>query len=83
VVEGRVQGVGFRYWVVGVARELELAGYVRNLADGTVEVEAAGTSSALERLGRKLMDGPPAARVTKVRGAATAGEPSGPFEIAY
>ena len=48
-VAGRVQGVGFRYFVARSARGLGLSGYVRNLPDGTVEVAAAGSRAALER----------------------------------
>lgn len=45
---GHVQGVGFRYAVLQVAKEFEVAGHVRNLADGRVEVEAEGSSSEIE-----------------------------------
>ena len=38
-VDGRVQGVGFRWWVQGLARELRLSGYARNLDDGRVEID--------------------------------------------
>jgi acylphosphatase len=47
--QGRVQGVGFRYAVSEVAREYEVAGYVQNLADGRVRVEAEGTQAELDR----------------------------------
>ncbi len=47
---GRVQGVGFRYAVMEVAREFEVAGYVENLPDGRVRVEAEGVRADLERL---------------------------------
>ena len=43
IVRGRVQGVGFRYWVLEQARAQGLKGWVRNCPDGTVEVEAEGT----------------------------------------
>ena len=43
VVSGRVQGVGFRYFVVQAAEPLGITGYVRNLRDGTVEIVAEGT----------------------------------------
>lgn len=82
VVEGRVQGVGFRYWVLRSARELGLSGYVRNLANGTVEVAAAGSGSALEDLEERLRQGPPAARVAAVRRQPTGDVPRGGFEIA-
>jgi len=47
VVHGRVQGVGFRYFVERVARQLGLDGYVKNRADGTVEVYASGRAEQL------------------------------------
>jgi acylphosphatase len=62
LVSGRVQGVGFRWFVTGLASELGLRGVVRNLRDGRVEVVAAGTDSALAQLAEALADGRPAAR---------------------
>jgi len=66
VVRGRVQGVGFRWFVLKQARALGLAGWVRNLEDGTVEVVADGAPAAIEQLARQLASGPAAARVTEV-----------------
>ena len=66
VVSGRVQGVGFRYFVARAARGLGLSGYVRNLPDGTVEVAAAGDRAALESLAALLEEGPPGAVVESV-----------------
>jgi len=63
VVRGRVQGVGFRAWVVRQARELELHGWVRNRADGDVEAEAMGEEAALRRFVEAMRKGPVAARV--------------------
>lgn len=65
-VRGRVQGVGFRYFVRHVANGLGLRGYVRNLPDGSVEVVAEGSRPALERLLAVLRQGPPHARVDEV-----------------
>jgi len=65
-VTGRVQGVGFRWWTEAQARALDLSGFVRNLADGSVEVQAVGTVEDLERLERALWDGPDAAAVARV-----------------
>jgi acylphosphatase len=50
VVRGHVQGVGFRWWTRHRAAELALAGYARNLPDGTVEVVAEGPRSACRQL---------------------------------
>ena len=66
IVYGRVQGVFFRDFVTRWARELGLAGYVRNLPDGAVEVRAEGERQQLEKLVGYLKEGPPAARVNKV-----------------
>jgi acylphosphatase len=66
LVEGRVQGVGFRFFVEEVARGLGLKGYVRNLADGRVEVYAMGERAVLARLRTQLEVGPRASRVERV-----------------
>ncbi|HEX7050906.1 MAG TPA: acylphosphatase [Longimicrobiales bacterium] len=65
-VIGRVQGVGFRWWTLHEAERLGLAGSVRNRPDGSVEVIAAGTPAAVERLRALLTAGPPAAIVERV-----------------
>lgn len=65
-VNGRVQGVGFRWFVEREARSLGLSGWVRNRADGSVEVLAAGTNEQLNRLYDVLKQGPRAARVDDV-----------------
>lgn len=65
-VNGRVQGVGYRYHVCDVARRAGLVGWVRNRLDGSVELLAQGTSEALELLVVALGEGPPLARVTSV-----------------
>ncbi len=66
VVTGRVQGVGFRWFVEREARALGLSGWVRNRHDGSVEVMAAGTNQQLNALYDKLKQGPRAARVDDV-----------------
>jgi len=65
-VYGYVQGVNFRYFVLRLARSLDLKGYVRNLPDGSVEVVAEGERDRLERLAEQLIVGPRAARVRDV-----------------
>lgn len=65
-IHGRVQGVSFRYHTVRRARDLNLIGYVRNQADGTVEVKAEGPRHRLEELLSWLRVGPRAAVVTDV-----------------
>ena len=66
VVTGRVQGVGFRRYVRGWARKLDLTGWVRNEPDGTVRVVAEGEGAGLDRLTRLLWGGPPGASVEAV-----------------
>jgi acylphosphatase len=66
VVRGRVQGVGFRWFVLREATRLQLTGFVANLPDGTVEVQACGAVAALESLHARLAQGPAGAHVTDV-----------------
>lgn len=73
-VIGRVQGVGFRYFTLEVARRLALVGYVMNTRDGGVRAYAEGAREPLEQFLRALQQGPGGARVREVRttwGAAT------------
>ena len=65
-VRGRVQGVGFRWFVRERARALKLSGWVRNAADGSVEVLAEGEATALEELRALLGRGPTGANVAEV-----------------
>lgn len=65
-VRGRVQGVGFRYWLRQHAERLALRGWVRNCADGSVELEALGDADAHARLRELLRDGPRHAHVDAV-----------------
>lgn len=67
VVEGRVQGVGFRWFVRQEARRLGVAGWVRNLADGSVELTVAGEPTAVRRLIDHVRVGPDSAQVTGLR----------------
>jgi acylphosphatase len=67
IVQGRVHGVYFRSSTMEEARALRLAGYARNLPDGTVEVVAAGPRPELEMLIDYLHRGPDLARVTGVQ----------------
>ena len=66
VVRGRVQGVGFRWFVEREAHILGLAGWVRNNPDGSVEVLAIGSRDQLIGLRSRLREGPRAARVDEV-----------------
>ena len=66
LVRGRVQGVGFRWFVEREAHILGIAGWVRNNHDGSVEILAQGTRDQLAGLHGRLRDGPRAARVDAV-----------------
>ena len=66
LVRGRVQGVGFRWFVWREAGRLGLEGYVQNLPDGSVEVVARGTREGVLQLEDALARGPAAARVDGV-----------------
>jgi acylphosphatase len=83
-VRGRVQGVGFRWFVVEKAQELKLAGWVKNRPDGNVEVAAAGAPDALKRLEAAVKAGPRSARIDDVRVLSPVAAESlrTPFEIA-
>jgi acylphosphatase len=70
IIQGRVQGVGYRWWAVGEARRLGLDGWVRNRAGGSVELVAAGEPEALDRLQAACHHGPPPAQVTSVERSA-------------
>ena len=66
-INGRVQGVGFRFFVIRWASQLGLTGWVRNSANGGVEVVAEGSAEALVELLTELREGPPGAWVRDVR----------------
>jgi len=65
-ISGIVQGVGFRYFTLKVARELGIKGYVKNLLDGRVYIYAVGDEKSLEKLLEKVKIGPPLAVVRDV-----------------
>ena len=69
LVRGRVQGVGFRWFVEREAHILAVAGWVRNNHDGSVEILAQGTRDQLSGLHSRLREGPRAARVDAVEGS--------------
>jgi acylphosphatase len=66
-VSGRVQGVGFRFFVQREAAKLHVSGYARNLFDGRVEVLAVGSSAQLDEMKRALERGPRFSSVSGVR----------------
>jgi acylphosphatase len=72
VVQGRVQGVGYRYFVLQQAEALGINGYARNCPDGTVEVVAEAPDEALRDFEGRLREGPAFARVEGLQRAAIA-----------
>ena len=66
MISGRVQGVGFRFFVQDQAAVEGVHGYVRNLPDGTVETLIEGDDESVLRVERALRRGPPGARVDHV-----------------
>jgi acylphosphatase len=75
IVDGDVQGVGYRYTMQLVAREAGAAGWVRNRRDGTVEAEIEGTPGQVDELLAWMASGPPGARVSSAQ--VTEAEPAG------
>jgi acylphosphatase len=80
-IAGRVQGVGFRYWTEEEARDLGLAGWVRNRRDGSVEALFSGAPGSVAEMLRRCREGPAAAVVASVGVAEEGGEPLDGFEV--
>lgn len=66
IIIGRVQGVGFRYFTQEAAAREGVYGWVRNVPDGNVEIEAEGEAEAIERFELRIRQGPRGARVDHV-----------------
>jgi acylphosphatase len=75
IIRGRVQGVGFRYFVMRRAGNLGLHGWVRNRPDGSVEVTAEGDETSLARLRQVLECGPSSARIDDIEEEWSEGPP--------
>jgi acylphosphatase len=67
MIQGRVQGVGYRAWVEWAATARDLEGWVRNRRDGSVEALFAGTAEAVTEMIASCRQGPPGARVDAVK----------------
>lgn len=66
-IQGRVQGIGFRWWAVKTAEEIGgISGWVHNEADGSVEIMMSGEEDKIDRMIVACHSGPPLARVDKV-----------------
>jgi acylphosphatase len=79
-IEGRVQGVGFRWWTVRQAQALGVAGWVRNRRDGSVEALAIGEAAALEALVAACRRGPAGSEVRALSHAPAEDDGSQGFE---
>ncbi len=80
-IEGRVQGVGYRYWTERVAGELGLNGWVRNRRDGAVEALFSGPAAAVGSMLGRCREGPASARVTAVTVLEEGGAASHGFQV--
>ena len=83
LVSGRVQGVGFRWYAREHAEQLGLAGWVRNLPDGRVEIWLEGREPAVEAMLVWLERGPPAAHVKNVEVVERACEGLAAFDVLH
>ena len=82
-LHGRVQGVGFRWWTQRTATGLGLRGWVRNRADGSVDVVVAGSEESVAEMGSRLQDGPRSARVERIEEVEPPDSVPSGFEIAH
>ena len=80
-VTGQVQGVFYRAWAQGQARELAVSGWIRNCPDGAVEAHLQGAQESVERMIERMRSGPSNARVDDVDVEQAAEEPTGRFEL--
>ena len=80
-INGHVQGVGYRMWACAQARSQGLDGWVRNRADGSVELFAAGAPNAVDELVAACRQGPSGARVTDIERSGTTDEALRGFDL--
>ncbi|MDQ1582320.1 MAG: acylphosphatase [Microbacteriaceae bacterium] len=83
VIQGRVQGVGFRYSASGQANTLGISGFARNRGDGSVEVEIEGEETSVERMLAWLESGPHGAEVRSVTVSDCALQGGTDFQISH
>ena len=82
-VTGHVQGVFYRAWAQGHARELGVSGWIRNCADGSVEAHLSGEEHAVERMIERMRKGPSNARVDDVVVEESDPGDAGRFEVRH
>ena len=82
-VTGHVQGVFFRAWARGEARELGVGGWIRNCPDGSVEAHLSGDESAVERMVERMRRGPSNARIDNFTVEEVPPEGPGRFEVRH
>jgi acylphosphatase len=80
---GHVQGVFFRVWAQGHARELGVSGWIRNRPDGSVEAYVAGEANCVERMIERMRRGPSNARVDELIVEEAEPESTGRFEVRH
>jgi acylphosphatase len=80
-ITGHVQGVYFRAWAHGEARELSVSGWIRNCADGSVEAHLSGEEDCVERMVERMRRGPSNARIAEVTVEEVPPEDQGRFHI--
>ncbi|HOK23426.1 MAG TPA: acylphosphatase [Candidatus Hydrothermia bacterium] len=82
-VYGYVQGVGFRHFALRLAKSMGISGWVRNLNDGSVELEAEGPKESIENFVNRVSEGPPYAIIKKITKEERPPEGSKDFEIRF
>ncbi len=83
-IEGRVQGVGFRWFTRSAARDLGVGGWVKNMSDGSVLCEAQGTASELDAFRAAIAEGPRSSRVERVTAESIeARQEKGDFDVTH
>jgi acylphosphatase len=80
-VTGRVQGVFYRAWAQGEARELDISGWIRNCPNGSVEAHLSGEEGNVTRMIERLQRGPSNARVDDIEIEEVAPDGTGRFEL--
>jgi acylphosphatase len=80
-VTGHVQGVFYRAWAQGQARELSISGWIRNCRDGSVEAHLQGDEDAVDRMIERMRRGPANARVDDIEVEDTEPQQMGRFEL--